>query len=124
MPCHQRWDEYLVPGSAAYVEARAEVAAKLEALKHAVDYYYRAAALALPEAYPTADVGGSSGDEFRIENPNHEEAEVLDRLTHHLACDGVHCTTIYDAVSLLDAQNPGQAGYARVLPTVPFDSAS
>ncbi len=121
MPCYTEWDAFLKPGSPEYSKARAEVAAKLQALQHAVDYYYRAADLALPEAFPTTDDDDSLEDEIRsIENSSPEKNEVLDRLTHHLACDDVHCTTIYDAVSLLDTDLPRQAGYARVLLTCAF----
>lgn len=120
MPCYNEWYAYLEPGSPEYLKAKAEVAAQLKALQYVADYYYLAASLALPEASMAEDEGGVGGDEFRIEQPSQEEDEVLDRLTHHLACDGVHCTTIYDAVSLLDTEIPEQAGYARVLLTCAF----
>jgi hypothetical protein len=120
MPCYTAWNEFLQPGTPAYAKAEAEVLAKLRSLQHAVNYYYAVADLALPLAHTRTDGGGFGGEQFRSQNPSSEEDEVLDRLTHHLACDGVHCTTIYDAVSLLDTNLREQAGYAWVLQTCAF----
>jgi hypothetical protein len=40
MPCYLAWNENLEPGSAEYADAESEVRAKLQSIKHIVDYYY------------------------------------------------------------------------------------
>ncbi len=99
------WDEYLKRGTPEYEERRQEVAARLLALRHAIDYYYRVAGAAVPLAdcdlSPLEVVPG--------------EEEILERIALHLGCDGVHCLVLYDAASLLSRRVPEQAGYMRVL---------
>jgi hypothetical protein len=105
MPCISMWYEYLERGTPRYEEARAAVEAQLRALRHAIDYYYGAAGAAVPRAdHERAPLDFVEGEE-----------EILDRIKHHLACDGVHCQVLYDAESLLNRHVPEEAGYSRVL---------
>lgn len=113
MPCYSAWHEYLEPGSAAYTEAEARVRAKLKALQHAVDYYYGSRGISVPPAESVRNP--EPGSEFSPLVVPSGEPEVLNRLTHHLICDGVHVSELYDAVSLLREDDTGEAGYARVL---------
>jgi hypothetical protein len=105
MPCISMWYEYLKRGTPEYEAARAAVEAKLRALRHAIDYYYGVARAAVPRAdHELSPIDLVEGEE-----------EILDRIKHHLACDGVHCQVLYNAASLLDRYVPEEAGYARVL---------
>ena len=50
MPCYTEWDAYLEKGSKEYETKKAELEAKLKAVRHIVDYYYGSAGLSVPPA--------------------------------------------------------------------------
>lgn len=116
MPCYTAWNEYLEVGTPAYERAEAELRAKLRALRHAIDYYYGAAGASVPHAHrPGEGRGGNVTEGLVALAPPAGESGVLDRITHHLACDGVSVSLLYDAATLVPHEEPSEAGYARVL---------
>lgn len=117
MPCYSAWDEYLTPGTPEYQAARAALEAKLRAVRHAVDYYYGVHSFDVPPARYSADhiFIETAAENFQAQREVPEEHKIIEQLTHHLACDGVHFTELYDFVSILDSSDPAAAGYARVL---------
>lgn len=116
MPCYTAWNEHLDEGSPDYERTRAELEAKLRSVKHVVDYYYRAFRVRLPKARLIDDEQGLEAPwSFAPERYPRNEKRVLDRIYHHLCCDEVHFTTLYDLVSLMDVHDAVEAGYARVL---------
>lgn len=52
MPCYTAWNEYLRPDTPEYFRAEEAVRAKLGAVKHIVNYYYRAHEHTLPALPP------------------------------------------------------------------------
>lgn len=118
MPCYTEWDAYLEPGTEAYDRRRRELEAKLRAVRHAIDYYYSAAGANVPRASFHRRMAGfieTAEHAFREHEEPPGEAEILDRISHHLSCDEVHFTTLYDLATLLDPEDSGQAGYVRVI---------
>jgi hypothetical protein len=114
-PCYTEWDAYLDKGSPKYRAAKAKLEAKLKAVQHIVDYYYRFHRRTVPKAkhagnrtfieladqafeVDAGDSGGPDDDEF------------IERITQHCACDGIRFTTLYDLVSLLDLKDAQQCG--------------
>ena len=121
MPCYNEWDAYLEKGSKEYESRKAELEAKLKAVRHIIDYYYRVNR----KPIPSVDFSGAekvSGESVRgyfafqdVSDSPPEEKPVLEAIMHHFACDQIHFTTLYDLVSLLDVKDPEEGGYARVM---------
>ncbi len=109
MPCYTAWNEDLRPGSPDYLIAELQIHAKLKAVRHIVDYYYKAF------EYPMPDVPDSLCIEpFRQPNTN-QEMSIREMICHHFSCDGIHFCTLYDVCSLLDAEDKGQRSYLAVI---------
>lgn len=120
MPCYTGWDAYLEKGSKEYADKKAELQAKLQAVKHILDYYYGIEERRVPHAT-------HSGERTWLEMAHQqftsdvsdlqeaEEKEIIKKISHHCSCDGIHFTLLYDLVSLLDIKKPDDAGYARVM---------
>lgn len=106
MPCYSAWNEHLKPGTPEYLRAEAEVRAKLESIKHIVDYYYEVNGFAMPSL-----PDGVAVDPFR-QPKSAKESSIREAICHHFACDEVGVSTLYDACSLLD-ENRGQ----KIVPT-------
>lgn len=113
MPCYSAWNEHLKPGTPEYLRAEAEVRAKLESIKHIVDYYYEVNGFAMPSL-----PDGVAVDPFRQPKSSNESA-IREAICHHFACDVVGVSTLYDACSLLDENRPDERAYlAVILPSV------
>ena len=109
MPCYSAWNEHLKPGTPEYLRAEAEVRAKLESIKHIVDYYYEVNGFALPSL-----PDGVAVDLFR-QPKSTKESSIREAICHHFACDEVGGSTLYDACSLLDERRPEQRAYLAVI---------
>lgn len=122
MPCYTEWDAYLDKASDEYASKKAEMEAKLKAVRHIVDYYYGVAGLRVP---PARHSGRQTWQEMAhrefLIDPHHlpgaAEDGIVKSIAHHCACDGIDFLLLYDLVSLLDVGNVHDAGYARVLLT-------
>jgi len=118
MPCYTEWDAYLDKESDEYRTKKAELDAKLKTIRHIVDYYYGVHRLPVPQARHTerqAFMELADGEVAAVGMTSGTEAPVLQQIQHHLACDGVGFTELYDLTSLLNLQDPIEAGYARVI---------
>lgn len=109
MPCYSAWNENLKPGTPEYLLAEAEVRAKLESIKHIVDYYYEVNRFAMPSL-----PDGVAVDPFR-QPKSAKESSIREAICHHFACDEVGVSTLYDACSLLDESRPEQRAYLAVI---------
>jgi hypothetical protein len=109
MPCYSAWNDHLRPGTPEYLCAEAEVKAKLESIKHIVNYYYQANSYGMP-----AIADGVAIDAFRQPRSEKERA-IRETICHHFACDAVDVSTLYDACSLLDANRPEERSYLAVI---------
>ncbi len=109
MPCYVAWDEYLTCGTPEYNRVKAEVQARLLAVKHIVGYYYDAAGVNLPleSRSPEASHTPSPGSE--------KERRIWKAIAHHCACDGVHFCTLYDVSSIIDAASEADGSYRQVI---------
>ncbi len=109
MPCYNAWNDYLTPETPEYAQAEAEIRAKLKAMIHIVDYYYRAFGYPLPQIPNRTEI-----DPFR-QPKSKKEAAIREMICHHFACDEVHFCTLYDVCSLLDADLPQERSYLAVI---------
>lgn len=109
MPCYTAWDEHLQQGTPKYDRARAEVQARLIAIKHIVSYYYAAAGANLPLMPLSAEA-----EAFRLPKSD-KERRIWKAIAHHCACDGVHFCTLYDVCSLLDQDSEADRSYKNVI---------
>lgn len=96
MPCYTAWNEYLEPGTPEYSAAEQRVRAKLKAVQHIVNYYYRA----FDQRFPLVKI--KEGTSASYKPASTREKRLLEMICHHFACDGIHFTTLYDACSVLD----------------------
>lgn len=120
MPCYTEWDAYLKKGSHEYEAKKAELEAKLKAVKHIVDYYYGIEGLRIPPAKHSGERTWleMAHQEFEFDASaldGRKEELIIKNIAHHCACDGIHFMLIYDLVSLLDVQDSYEAGYARIM---------
>lgn len=109
MPCYSAWNVHLEPGSPEYVRAEAEVRAKLQTIKHIVDFYYgvnRAEKPALPV--------GTVIDPLR-QPRSLKEAAIRESICFHLSCDEVGVSTLYDVCTLLEESSPADRAYLAVI---------
>lgn len=109
MPCYSAWNEHLKPGAPEYLRAEVEIRAKLESIKHIVDYYYEVNGFAMPSLPDDLAV-----DSFR-QPKSAKESSIREAICHHFACDEVGVSTLYDACSLLDERRPEQRAYLAVI---------
>ena len=109
MPCYTAWSEYLTPNTAEYFRAKEEVRAKLNAVKHIVNYYYNAHEGTLPILQ-----AGTAIDPMRQLRSSKEMA-IRGAICHHFACDGIHFCTLYDVCSLLDSEQKEERAYLAVI---------
>jgi len=109
MPCYSAWNDYLEPGTPQYEEAKAAVTTKLHAVRHIIDYYYRAHGQQLPQL-----PDGVILDPFRQPRAPAELA-LREMICHHFSCDGVNFCTLYDVASLLNVQIPTERAYLAVV---------
>jgi hypothetical protein len=107
MPCFVGWNAHLTPGTPEYDRALAELRAKLLAVKHIVRYYYGAAGLDLPRGVSGADLPPAPSSE--------KERRTWKGICHHCACDGVHFTTLYDLLTILDPASEEDSSYRHVI---------
>ena len=120
MPCYTQWDAYLKRGSDEYRKARSELQAKLKAVLHVIDYYYQLHRFAVPPATrpKKALYVEMAHLEYQIEARDLggiDEQKVIKQIIHHMICDEIHFTTLYDVSSLLRVNDPRQCGYRRVI---------
>lgn len=83
-------------------------------MKHIVEYYYRARRHPLPQLPVEVRI-----DPTRQPRSN-KEILIREMICHHMACDGVHFTTIYDSCSLLSHEDPTDRPYLAVLENCAF----
>lgn len=105
-----------------YETAKSRLEAKLKAVRHVVDYYYEVEGLRVsPATYLDERMHlEQAHSQFYINESDlrgKDENIVIKNIAHHLSCDGVRFTKIYDLVSLLNIHNKNEAGYARILMT-------
>lgn len=120
MGCYTEWDAYLEKGSKAYKEKEDELKAKLKAVKHIVDYYYSLKGLVVPHATHSGKSSWieTAENEFSVNSKEVDdlnEVKTIDSITHHVMCDQIHFTTLYDICTLLNLDVPEDARYARVI---------
>jgi hypothetical protein len=109
MPCYSAWNELLEPGSPQYVRAEAEVRAKLQTIKHIVDYYYGVNGAEKPDL-----PAGTVINPLRQPRSSKETA-IREAICFHLSCDEVGVSTLYDVCSLLEESSPGDRAYLAVI---------
>ena len=111
MPCYKAWNDYLEPGTPAYLKAEEEVRAQLQTVKHVVDYYYTANRQPLPDL-----PGGIDIDPSRHLRST-REAGIRQAMCHHFACEGIHFYQLYDVCSLLNENDKtDRAFFAVIIP--------
>ena len=120
MPCYTQWDAYLDKDSNEYRAAKAKLRAKLKAVQHVIDYYYRVSGLTVPRAKHSQQQTwmemahhGFECDE--VGDLKRKEEQIIKSVAHHCSCDGIHFTLLYNLVTLLDIQDGQQGGYARAI---------
>jgi hypothetical protein len=109
MPCYTAWDAFLEPDTPEYFRAEEEIRAKLRAVIHIVDYYYRAFSFPLPQL-----PDGVKIDPFR-QPKSKKELAIREMICHHFACDGVDFCTLYDVCSLLNEDSQDDRPYLAVI---------
>lgn len=109
MPCYSPWNDYLEPGTLPFEQAKAVVAAKLRAVTHIIDYYYRSHGLQLPDL-----AEGTMIDSHRQPRSPREFA-LREMICHHFSCDGVDFCSLYDVASLLSPQIENERAYLAVV---------
>ena len=109
MPCYTAWNDFLKPDTPEYQRAEQEVQAKLKAIKHIIDYYYRAFQHKLPNL-----PDGTVIDQSRQPRSS-KEATIREMICHHFACDEVDFCTLYDVCSLLKEENRRERSYLAVI---------
>lgn len=109
MPCYTAWNSYLTPNTPEYLLAEEMLRAKLKAIRHIIDYYYRANSIPLP-SLPS----GTIVDPCR-QPRSHRELAVREAICHHYACDEIDFCTLYDAASLLDSNDKEGLAYLAVI---------
>lgn len=109
MPCYTPWYAYVIPNTPEYDSAKREVQVKLEAVKHIVDYYYRAFEYSLPNL-PI----GTAVDPMRQPKSNNE-VSIRQMICHHFACDGIDISTLYDVCSIINIDDDTQRPYVAVV---------
>lgn len=109
MPCYSAWNENLEPGSAEYANAEIEVRAKLQSIKHIVDYYYGVNGAEKPHLPIDTSI-----DALR-QPRSAKEMATREAICFHLSCDEVGVSTLYDACSLLDDKDSGDRPYLAVI---------
>jgi len=122
MPCYTEWDAHLDKGSEKSRTAKAKLEAKLKAVQHIVDYYYRFHGRSVPKAKHSGnrtfiELADQAFEADAEDSDGANDEEIIERITQHCACDGIHFTTLYDLVSLLDLKDAQQCGYAWVMLT-------
>jgi hypothetical protein len=120
MPCYTEWNAYLNEGTPEYASTKAELEAKLKAVKHIVDYYFEVDHLRVPPARYSGEESCIPMDHREFEtddtdSPLDTEVRIIRSIAYHCSCDRIHFTLLYDLVSLLDIHDPGEAGYARIM---------
>jgi hypothetical protein len=101
MPCYERWDEYLKPGSPEYIETRTKLQAQQRAVEHIIDHYYAVAGRLVSDPLPATEPRA--------------DAAIVEQIVHHMDCDDIRFTTLYDIGTLLNADDSRDAPYARVI---------
>ena len=91
------------------MDAETEVRAKLQSIKHIVDYYYEVNGAEKPSLPIDTTI-----DALRQPRPFKEMA-IREAICFHLQCDEVGVSTLYDACSLLDAGAAGDRAYLAVI---------
>lgn len=83
--------------------------AKLRAVTHIIDYYYKSHGLQLPKL---AD--GTMVDSHRQPRSPRELA-LREMICHHFSCDGLDFCSLYDVASLLSPQIATEKAYLAVV---------
>jgi hypothetical protein len=109
MPCYSPWNSYLLPNSDDYRKAEEEERAKLAAVKHVVDYYYKAHDHSLPNL-----PHGTQLDPHRQPRSAREFA-IREMICHHLICDQLGFMDLYDVCTLLHNEVPSERSYLAVI---------
>lgn len=109
MPCYTAWYKYVTPNTPEYDSAKREVQAKLKAVKHIVDYYYRAF------EYPLPNLPISTAVDPMRQPKSSSEMSIRQMICHHFACDGIDFCTLYDVCSIIDTDDDAQRPYAAVV---------
>lgn len=109
MPCYTAWYERLKPNTPEYASAKRIVEGQLAAVKHIVNYYYRAMEFPLPSL-----PAGIAINPLRQPKSERESA-IRNMICHPFACDGIDFCTLYDVCSLTDTDDPEQKRYAAVI---------
>jgi hypothetical protein len=109
MPCYCAWDEHLVDGTEKYDIEKAIVLAKLESIKHIIDYYVGVS----KTTWPTQPINEPVDPRNSKLTP--AEKRLIKIIAHHCACDGVHFTTLYDVHSVLVVQSPKDYLYSIII---------
>jgi hypothetical protein len=123
MGCYTEWDAYLDKGSQEYETKKTELDAKLEAVKHIVNYYYGVEGLRVPPASHSGEKAflEMAHLEFEVDEEDldgKDEDQIVTNIGRHCTCDGIDFKLIYDLVSLLNIQDNNEAGYARIMMTI------
>ena len=109
IPCYSPWNDYLEPGTPQFDQAKAVVLAKLRAVTHIIDYYYKSHGLQLPEL-----AEGTVIDSHRQPRSAREFA-LREMICHHFSCDGVDFCSLYDVASLLSPRIESERAHLAVV---------
>ena len=109
MPCFTNWNENLQPGTREYEEAEGVVRAKLESIRHIIDYYYSVNEHSKPDL-----PDGTRIDPLR-QPKSRREQQIRNLICHHFVCDGMTAATLYDASSVLNEHQREDRPYLAII---------
>lgn len=109
MPCYTAWNEGIPQGTPEHHQAEKKVRAWLRSIKHIIDYYYRA------YDYPMPNIPDGTKVDLYRQPKSQREQRIREAICHHVQCDGMNVSMLYDASSLLDQRNKEERAYLAVL---------
>ncbi len=109
MPCYSPWYTYVAPNSEDYRNAEEKVRAKLAAVKHVVDYYYKA------DGHPLPNLPHATHVDHHRQPRSPRELALREMICHHLVCDELDFMDLYDVCTLLHEEVPSERAYLAVI---------
>lgn len=110
MPClGDAWDAGLKPGTPEYALEESKVHAQLVALMHVVNYYCE------QHGRDATDLAGMSPSDS--EELSRVDRDLLKGIYHHLRCDGINASVVYDILRLAEIGTTEERSLLPILRT-------
>lgn len=110
MGCYSKWYAYGFTERGEFEKERGQQYERFASLKHVVDYYVAIAQKQLP----SANYAGY-GSQYDVVSGEDLTDDDYDAICKHLACDGLHYSTLLDVDTIINQENPEACRYAYVL---------